>query len=201
MKFCQKCGTENIDEANVCSNCGNSFAPQAPVEKPKKKKKKGRKILIILLVLIVAFFAIMMSGGDDSSSLTIDANGDVILNGEVIAQKDFKQSCETVKYDDLARNPDNYKDKKLTFKGEVIQCELSYGTTYYARVNVTLNEYDYYEDTIYVTFDIPEGENKILEEDIVKIYGVCQGAETYTSILGESITIPSLDAAYVELVK
>lgn len=201
MKFCQKCGTENIDEANVCSNCGNSFAPQAPVEKPKKKKKKGRKILIILLVLIVAFFAIMMSGGDDSSSLTIDANGDVILNGEVIAKKDFKKSCSEVKYEDLARNPDNYKGQNLVFKGEVIQCEQIYGTSYYARVNVTVDEYGFYSDTIYVTFEIPEGEDKILEEDIVKFYGVCQGSETYTSIFGETITIPSLDAAYVELVK
>ncbi len=201
MKFCQKCGTQNPEEANVCSNCGNSFVAQAPVEKPKKKKKKGRKILIILLVLVVAFFAILMSGGDDSSSLTIDANGDVILNGEVIAKKDFKKSCSEVKYEDLARNPDNYKGQNLVFKGEVIQCEQSYGTSYFARVNVTVDEYGFYSDTIYVTFEIPEGEDKILEEDIVKLYGVCQGSETYTSIFGETITIPSLDAAYVELVK
>ena len=86
------------------------------------------------------------------------------------------------------------------FTGEVIQCEQSYGTSYYARVNVTLNEFDYYEDTIYVTFEIPEGTDKILEEDIVKLYGVGQGAETYTSIFGEEITIPSLEAIYVELV-
>ena len=200
MKFCQKCGTENFDEANVCSNCGNSFAPQAPVEKPKKKKKKGRKLIVILLILVVAFFAILFSG-DDSLTVVLDDNGDVILNGEVIPQKEFKKSCVEVKYEDLARNPDNYKGQNLVFTGEVIQCEQSYETNCYARVNVTLNEYDYYEDTIYVTFELPEGADKILEEDIVKLYGVCQGAETYTSIFGESITIPSLDAAYVELVK
>lgn len=201
MKFCQKCGTQNPEEATVCTNCGNAFVTQAPAGKQKKKKKKGRKILVILLILVLVFFAFLMSGGDDSSSLTIDANGDVILNGEVITKKDFKKSCSEVKYEDLARNPDNYKGQNLVFKGEVIQCEQSYGTSYYARVNVTLNEYDYYEDTIYVTFELPEGADKILEEDIVKLYGVCQGSETYTSIFGESITIPSLEAAYVELVK
>ena len=113
----------------------------------------------------------------------------------------YDKSCVEVKYEDLARNPDNYKGQNLVFTGEVIQCEQSYETNYYARVNVTLNEYDYYEDTIYVTFELPEGADKILEEDIVKLYGVCQGSETYTSIFGESITIPSLDAAYVELLK
>ena len=201
MKFCQKCGTQNTDEATVCTNCGNSFVAQTPAEKPKKKKKKGRKFLIILLVLIIAFFAFMMSGDDGSATLTTDANGDVVLNGEVIAQKDFKKSCTEIKYEDLARNPDSYKGQNLMFKGEVIQCEQSYGTSYYARVNVTVDEYGFYSDTIYVTFEIPEDADKILEEDIVKLYGICQGAETYTSIFGESITIPSLDAAYVELVK
>ena len=140
-------------------------------------------------------------GDNDSSTLIVDANGDVVLNGEVISEKDFKKSCDKIKYEDLARNPDNYKDKNLMFKGEVIQCEQSYGTSYYARVNVTVDEYGFYSDTIYVTFDIPEGGDKILEEDIVKLYGVCKGSETYTSIFGETITIPSLDAAYVELVK
>lgn len=202
MKFCQKCGTQNVDEATACSNCGNAFVSQTPVAEPKKKKKKkSRKFFIILLVIVVAFFAVLMSGDDDSSTLIVDANGDVVLNGEVISEKDFKKSCDKIKYEDLARNPDNYKDKNLMFKGEVIQCEQSYGTSYYARVNVTVDEYGFYSDTIYVTFDIPEGGDKILEEDIVKLYGVCKGSETYTSIFGETITIPSLDAAYVELVK
>ncbi len=199
MKFCQKCGTQNTDEATVCSSCGKPFETPT-TEKPKKKKKKGRIFLIILLVLVVGFVALMMGGDDGSTALTTDVNGDAVINGEVISQKDFKKSCSEVAYEDLARNPDNYKGQNLMFTGEVIQCEQSYGTSYYARVNVTLNEFDYYEDTIYVTFEIPEGTDKILEEDIVKLYGVCQGAETYTSIFGEEITIPSLEAIYVELV-
>ncbi len=28
MKFCTKCGTQCIDEANVCTNCGYAFATQ-----------------------------------------------------------------------------------------------------------------------------------------------------------------------------
>ncbi len=202
MKFCQKCGTQHEDTAVNCTNCGTPFESQVavPAEKP-KKKKKGRKLLIILLVLVVAFFALIMSGDDSSATLTTDANGDVVQGETVIAQKDFKKSCTKVAYEDLARNPENYKGQNLKFKGEVIQCEQSYGTEYYARVNVTVDEYGYYSDTIYVTFEIPEGADKILEEDIVNLYGVCQGSESYTSIFGEQITIPSLDALYVELVK
>lgn len=212
MKFCQKCGTQNEDAAAFCNNCGEAFqapqqtqviqAVQETPEKPKKKKKKGRKVLILLVVVIVAFFAIMMSGGDDgTATLVTNANGDVVLDGQVISQDDFKKSCNKVTYEELARNPENFKGQNLTFTGEVIQCEQSYGTSYFARVNVTVDEYGYYDDTIYVTFEIPEGNDKILEEDIVKLYGVCQGSESYTSIFGEQITIPSLDAVYVEIVK
>lgn len=36
MKFCTKCGTQCIDEANVCTNCGYAFAaPQVTVTDPK----------------------------------------------------------------------------------------------------------------------------------------------------------------------
>lgn len=202
MKFCQKCGTQHEDTAVNCTNCGASFEAQvaAPAEKPKKKKKKGRVFLIILLVLVVGFFALML-GGDDTPLIAVNENGDVVQGETVISQADFKKSCVEIAYEELARNPENYKGQNLKFKGEVIQCEQSYGTSYYARVNVTVDEYGYYDDTIYVDFEIPEGADKILEDDIVELYGVCQGAESYTSIFGEQITIPSLDALYVELVK
>ncbi len=202
MKFCQKCGTQHEDTAVNCTNCGASFEAQvaAPAEKPKKKKKKGRVFLIILLVLVVGFFALML-GGDDTPLIAVNENGDVVQGETVISQADFKKSCVEVAYEELARNPENYKGQNLKFKGEVIQCDQSYGTSYYARVNVTVDEYGYYDDTIYVDFEIPEGADKILEDDIVELYGVCQGAESYTSIFGEQITIPSLDALYVELVK
>lgn len=202
MKFCQKCGTQHEDTAVNCTNCGASFEAQvaAPAEKPKKKKKKGRVFLIILLVLVVGFFALML-GGDDTPLIAVNENGDVVQGETVISQADFKKSCVEVAYEELARNPENYKGQNLKFKGEVIQCEQSYGTSYYARVNVTIDEYGYYDDTIYVDLEIPEGADKILEDDIVELYGVCQGSESYTSIFGEQITIPSLDALYVELVK
>lgn len=202
MKFCQKCGTQHDDTAVNCTNCGAPFEIQVatPAEKPKKKKKKGRVFLIILLVLVVGFFALML-GGDDTPLITVNENGDVVQGETIISQEDFKKSCVEVAYEDLARNPENYKGQNLKFKGEVIQCDQEYGTSYYARVNVTLDEYDFYTDTIYVTFEIPEGADKILEDDIVELYGICQGAETYTSIFGEQITLPSLEALYVELVK
>ena len=117
------------------------------------------------------------------------------------SKEDYKNSCVELEYEKIARNPDKYKGKNLKFKGEVIQCEKSFGTSYYARINVTLNQYGLYEDTIYVTFKIPKGEDRILDGDIVEVYGICTGEKSYLSIFGEQITIPGLDALYIELVK
>ena len=67
MKFCQKCGTQNTDEAVSCTNCGNSFTAQTvnvTVEQPKKKKKKG-KIIALVIVAILAFLFILGSSGEE----------------------------------------------------------------------------------------------------------------------------------------
>jgi hypothetical protein len=112
--------------------------------------------------------------------------------------------CAEIDFDQLARNPDNYKDQMFRFTGEVIQVIEGNNTTQ-LRMDVTLvdegTDWAYYEDTIYVTLPKEEGADRILEEDIITIYGVCAGAESYRSIFGEKITLPSIDAEYYELVQ
>ena len=44
-----------------------------------------------------------------------------------------------------------------------------------------------------------ENESKILEDDIVTIYGICKGDKTYTSVLGSNVTIPSIEVKYWDL--
>ena len=112
----------------------------------------------------------------------------------------YKQSCVNYNYKEIARNPDNYKGKKVKFTGEVIQVQEGFLNTVVLRINVTKNEYDFYEDTIYCTYTYSENESKILEEDIITLYGECKGDTTYTSIFGQSITIPKVEIKYIELV-
>ena len=59
-----------------------------------------------------------------------------------------------------------------------------------------------YSDTIYVSYDRKsENEDRILEDDIITIYGKLGGLETYTSILGADITLPQVFAEYIEIEK
>lgn len=51
-------------------------------------------------------------------------------------------------------------------------------------------------DTVYVTY---YGTDSFIEDDMVKMWGVMNGTETYTTILGASVTIPKFTAKYMEL--
>lgn len=120
-----------------------------------------------------------------------------------LSEKAFKAQCETISFSTLSRNPDKYKGKKLKFTGEVIQVSETniLGSTYCdLRISVTRNELFegeyYWDDTIYATVTIPNGDDRILEEDIITIWGTCEGNYTYTSILGSSVSLSKIDIKY-----
>ena len=112
----------------------------------------------------------------------------------------FKASCQTCTFEQMARNPENFKGTNVKITGEVIQA--LYGSEGIdLRVNIT-KEGDYatyYTDTIYVVYYPEEGEDKILEDDIITIYGTAQGDYTYTSTLGGPITLPLVYGKYIEI--
>lgn len=116
----------------------------------------------------------------------------------------FTDSCTTIDFDTLSRNPDKYKGNNYKFTGEVIQVSESWGDTVNLRINVTKKSYEYiddeyWEDTIYATVEIPEGADRILEDDIITIWGTCDGLYSYTSILGSSVSLPKIDVKYYEI--
>lgn len=115
-------------------------------------------------------------------------------------EQEFKASCQTYTYEQMARNPENFKGTNVKVTGEVIQA--LYGSEGIdLRVNIT-KEGDYatyYTDTIYVVYYPEEGEDKILEDDIITIYGTAQGDYTYTSTLGGPITLPLVYGKYIEI--
>ena len=62
-----------------------------------------------------------------------------------------------------------------------------------------LNE-TYYEDTILVKYKYSSSsESRILEDDIITLYGKSMGTYTYESVLGSPITVPYIDAMYIDI--
>lgn len=93
-----------------------------------------------------------------------------------------------ITYEQIARTPDEYVGKKVKFTGEVVQ--VMEGALYHRIRLATRNGYD---DIVYASYNKNLLESRILDGDNITIYGVCQGVESYTTILGATITLPSVN--------
>lgn len=175
---CKTCGAEIAKNAKACPQCG------AKNKKPIFKRWWFWTIIVVVVLLVCC--------SEPADPEQPD-----------LSEADYKAACEEIDYDTLARNPENYAGNLYTFTGEVEQV-IDYDSYIEMRINVTpVIEFDevwYYEDTIYVKYYPEDGADKILEGDIITIYGLCAGEETYISILGEEITLPKINIMYYELV-
>lgn len=178
----------------------------------KKCSIKNKKIFMIVggisaiyFIIFVVYAVVNLSSPQKTTETDNDpATQETIQEEEVKdpeqEKNEYITSCITVPYNDLARNPNQYKGSKVTFTGEVIQVANGWGNNVTLRINVTQDEYGFWDDTIYAEYKYhDENESKILEDDIVTIYGDFMGEKDYTSIFGQTITIPSIEIKYLNI--
>ena len=113
-------------------------------------------------------------------------------------KSDYISNCANYTYKEISRNPDNYKGKYAHFKGEIIQ-SIESGDSYTFRVNISRTSWGW-TDTILVSYTKKEAsESRLLEDDVVDLYGMLAGTHTYETVMGNEMTIPLLYAEYVIL--
>lgn len=106
------------------------------------------------------------------------------------AEKEKKGYETGITYDNLARTPDKYKGEKVKFKGKVLQV-IEDDTEIQIRLAVDSD----YDKVVYCGYDPSIVDSRILEDDVITIYGTSIGTISYQSTLGGNITIPGI---YVE---
>lgn len=179
------------------------------------KAKKAILIVSTVLVCILAFFfaipamnnipKIDLENSVLSAKKEVNEEAEKSIENEKYIEEKYKLLCAEIDFETLSRNPDKYKGTDFVFTGEVIQVQEPYlGNSAELRVNITKNtfeyiEQDYYTDTIYATVNISDGQDRILEGDIITFWGKCDGKYSYTSIFGENITLPKIDIRYFEI--
>lgn len=164
-----------------------------------KSKKNGHKdtlaIAGIVISIIFLYLIIFAIGHYDSNNLGTPNGGSSYQQEETLDE--YINSCSEIDYESIARQPEYYKGTRAHFRGKIIQVEEGFLNSVILRVDVTEGTYGIWTDTVYVTYTYGDGESKLLEDDIINMYGVIKGTKTYTTIFGASVTIPYLDAEYI----
>ncbi len=176
--YCRFCGRVLYANAKKCPDC-------------KKNQDKSRWYLWVTI-----FILLLSSCSVNSNTNYMDNSNSLFINSS-ISESEFKEKCKTYSYEELARNPQNYVGENVKLRGKVIQIQ-EYDKFVEMRVNITEGKYDY-SDTIYCLYKYKENESRILEGDIITLYGICNGTKTYTTVLGNSLTIPLVKIEFIEM--
>lgn len=202
MTTCKHCGAEIAASAKVCPQCGGKNKP--PIYK--------RWWFIAIIVLIV-LSAIGGSGsGSDSSASSSKATSkasastasSVASVAPEISEDDYKAECQTVDYKELCRYPEKYEGTKIVVKvkvSQIIDANFS-GSEKAWRTYTDNSGYGFYADDEYYMLDKRGGDAvKILEDDIITVYGEFTGLEEITRALTSTTDEPPrIEVKYADLV-
>lgn len=111
------------------------------------------------------------------------------------AEATAKKGYDTgITFSQLARTPDDYDGEKVKFTGEVIQV-IDSDSEINLRVAVNSN----YDRVILVYYPPTLLGKRVLEDDIITLYGTSQGLYTYDSTMGGKITIPLIEVDKLDI--
>lgn len=203
MTTCKHCGAEIAASAKVCPQCGGKNKP--PIYK--------RWWFIAIIVLIV-LSAIGGSGsGSDSSASSSKATSKASASTASsvtsvvpeISEDDYKAECQTVDYKELCRYPEKYEETKIVVKvkvSQIIDANFS-GSEKAWRTYTDNSGYGFYADDEYYMLD-KRGDDavKILDDDIINVYGEFTGLEKITRALTSTTDeLPRIEVKYADLVE
>jgi len=163
----------------------------------KELDKIGKAICIVVVIFAsISLLGVLLSDVDDTSN-SVGNSPATATPIPIVTIGDIKNSASPISYDELMRNGDNYIGEVVYKRGEIRQVSERRTDKYVLRVATKWSEYGYYEDVIWIEY---KG-NRLLEGDIIDVWGESKGLETYDALLGNQITIPRIDSLHVELIR
>lgn len=113
---------------------------------------------------------------------------------EAQREADFKAAATTIPYNQLAKNPDNYRGQKVVYRGQIFQIQDS-GFGGNMLLAVTDEGYDIWDDNVWVDYD---DSFDSAEDDVVTIYGVVKGEKSYETQIGGETYVPRIKLKYID---
>lgn len=202
MTTCKHCGAEIAASAKVCPQCGGKNKP--PIY------KRWWFIAIIVLIVLSAIGGSGSSSDGSASSSKSTSKASTSTASSVasvvpeISEDDYKAECQTVDYKELCRYPEKYEGTKIVVKvkvSQIIDANFS-GSEKAWRTYTDNSGYGLYADDEYYMLDKRGGDAvKILDDDIITVYGEFTGLEKITRALTSTTDeLPRVEVKYADLV-
>lgn len=199
MTTCKHCGAEIAASAKVCPQCGGK-------NKPTLSALRTIIAVIFILVGISQIFSILSGGSSSSSKSTSKASASTassVASVPEISEDDYKAECQTVDYKELCRYPEKYEGTKIVVKvkvSQIIDANFS-GSEKAWRTYTDNSGYGFYSDDEYYMLDKRGGNAvKILDDDIITVYGEFTGLEKITRALTSTTDeLPRIEVRFADL--
>jgi len=157
---------------------------------PKKNAVLGCVAIIITGIVIFAFIGVCSNSKSQTTPETNQAVPKLTIS-------EIKSRAITIPYDDLMRHNEQYVGQIVYYRGKLVQVVSSYGDVYTLRLATKQTQYlGYSDDIVWINYN---GE-RLLEKDIVDVWGKVKGLQAYSALFGNQVTIPEIDALFTELV-
>lgn len=202
MTTCKHCGAEIAASAKVCPQCGGKNKP------PIYKRWWFIAIIVLIVLSAIGGSGSSSDGSASSSKATSKASASIASSvasvAPEISEDDYKAECQTVDYKELCRYPEKYEGTKIVVKvkvSQIIDANFS-GSEKAWRTYTDNSGYGFYADDEYYMLDKRGGDAvKILDDDIITVYGEFTGLEKITRALTSTTDeLPRIEVKYADLV-
>lgn len=131
--FCQKCGTENDDNAKFCKSCGEDLQKNVSSATNTSEQKTNKNLLIICataiicIIVIAGAFVLLNNGSDDSTTALNNTTDEVAANSSDESSDDNSSESATPRLGSK-ENPKTTADHPSGSDGDI---NPNYGDYYY----------------------------------------------------------------------
>lgn len=191
---CKHCGAEIAKSAKKCPHCGGKH------KQPVYKNPFWWMCLILGIWMFTAGVKSALSNGINPNRKAKTASTSTIA----INEEEYKKECEEVDYKELCRYPEKYEGKRVKVQVKVYQI-LSESKADNGKAWRAYSDSDglglYYSDEYYL-LDMRSADSvKILDEDIIVVYGEFSGLKSITRALTNTVDeLPEIEVRFAELV-
>ena len=129
----------------------------------------------------------------EAQSLSAKAAKEIEREEAAKAAEEAKSYKTGITYNQLTRNPNDYKGKKATFRGKVFQSFENGNTT-----NIMMVVDGNYNYIMYITIDSSKLPSRVIENDWITVRGISNGIYTYESSGNGMLSVPWVKADYID---